>query len=116
MNEFEKLFEALSKTTSETLVRDMYRMFETIQKGQTVEDGCKLVAFFKMVGFYEANINSSSNITKKALKKLRDAIVVQINIINDATHNSFWKPGTELQKQMNEMMLEEYEPAPFDEE
>jgi len=113
MNEFEKLFNALSKTTSETALCDLYKMFDAIQKGKSMEDGIRLVALFNTVSFYRANIPSDSALTKSSLTKLLDAIVVNIRIIEGKNSSGFFQSSNDLEKLTSEMYLEEYEMSNF---
>lgn len=116
MNEFEKMFTALSQTTPESVIREVYRMFDSIQRSGSMEDGIRLVSLFNTVAFYKENIPSDSKLTKAALTKLLDAIVIKIRIIEGDTASGFFQSSNELEKLTSEMCLEEYELSSFNEE
>jgi hypothetical protein len=113
-NELDKLFDALAQTTSETALRDAYKMFEAINKSEDMDDGLKLVNLLNAVEFYGRTIPDDSPINEAAIKKLKDVIILRILFIRDKTCNSWWKKGNELQKVVDQMLLDNYYEQEFD--
>lgn len=85
MNELEKMIKVIAETSPDTILIDAYKVFETINKSTTHEDGMKLVALLQTMNFMVANC-----FNPKSFSQLQYAIASRIILIDKKTRTPWW--------------------------